>query len=173
MAIFGAWADGYLRIKGIDLSDHVLEMGITVTDIELPDDKHGDNTAIVTTGLEKWGIAVIFVQDFSIGKVDDVLKSAFSIGTTTDIIIGANDESPTPTNPWFRGECNLVQYVIAKGVHGSYLTAMATFSVAGPLYRITSSQTGGARMRPLPFMGIKVPKGSVFAKRPKAYDGRP
>lgn len=171
--MFGVWSAGYLRVRGVELSDHVREMSSNISVMELPDNAHGDAVAKVIKGLEIWQIMAVFLQDFAANKVDFVLSTLPQCGMSpVDIIIGGTGV-PTTTSPWLRGNCILTDYRPLGGAHGSNLETMATFKVAGNLSYVTSLNDGGIRMRPVSHTTRSRPSESPFRVMPLIYNGRP
>ena len=173
MSIFGAWIAGYLEIDGVDLSDHVREMMLETTVIELPDNVHGDNTAKVRAGLESWQIGVTFLQDFAIGSIDATLKPLTAVATPPfNIVIGGKQDNPSETDPWYKGFCIVTSYVPLRGPHGANLEILATFQVAGGLQRITSI-TADQRVLPLDHTSRVRPMPHPSRSRPSVYTSWP
>lgn len=169
MGIFGVWSRGYLSVNGVDLSDHVRESMLELTQIELPDNVHGDNTAKVRAGLESWQIGVTFLQDFGLTEIDATLKPLLAVATPPfNIVIGASQNDPTETSPWYKGFCILTNYGPLRGMHGVNLEAAATFQVAGGMQRITAI-TQDSRVRPLDYTSRKCPMPHSSRERPAIY----
>ena len=139
---FGCWKNGFLKVNGVDLSDHVREMNLEISVAELPADTHSDTATKVVAGLENWQFTVNFLQDFAAGKVDATLRgsglgtaghSPFPIECAADA--GASISS---TNPRYSGLVILSAYKPFGGPHGGNLESACTFKCAGNLARQTS-----------------------------------
>jgi len=137
---FGPIRDGYVEINQVVLSDHVREFSLDTGVEELPDNTHGDNTSIVTAGLEDWTLNVTFLQDFAASEVDATLDSIGGVAHTAfDITVGADaTTSVSSSNPRYSGKAILASYRPLGGPHGSNLEATAVFRPAGNLTRLTS-----------------------------------
>ena len=173
MATFGCWRSGYFQINGVDLSDHVREIGTDLQLAELPANVHGDNTAKVFAGLEIWQIAATFLQDFSADKVDATLSPLRQVATSPFwFVIGAERTDPSSTAPWYKGLCILTKYTPFHGPHGSNMETIATFQVVSTLRRVTDINDD-QRIRPLDSSLRVRPVPHSTRKRPQIYTGWP
>ena len=173
MSVFGIWSDGYFQVNGVDLSDHVRDAVLDLSVTELEDNTHGDNVLKVKAGLEFWQIGVTFLQDFSAGSIDAVLKPLCAVGVSPfNFVIGASNADPSTELPWYKGNCILTRYSPLRGLHGTNLDSIATFQVVGELRRATSI-LDDQRLSPLVSSSRNSPKIYTSRKSPKVYTGWP
>lgn len=134
MAVY-TFVNGHLSVGGVDLSDHVKSMTLD-TGAEVKDKSAmGVNTRSNIAGLNTWGLAVTFNQDFAAGEVDATLSALFGPNLTAALVIRPDAAPQSPTNPEYTGDAVISSYQPIGGSVGDLAVAPVTFVAAGDLTR--------------------------------------
>lgn len=135
MAKHGPFANAYLTVNGVNLSDHVKSLTLN-TGANLNDETAmGDNTVINRASTKTWDLSVEFFQDFAANSVDATLNplvgaAAFPVAMRPD-----STAAMGATNPCWSGLAVLQGYQPLGGAKGDELMAPVSFASAGNLTR--------------------------------------
>ena len=132
-------SDAFVRINGVDLSDHVKGVDFTYEAEALDDTVMGDDTRSNLAGLLNWSCSVTFLQDYAASKVDATL---FSLVGSTGFALRVrpdNSDGPGATNQNINGQCILTSDPPITGSAGDLHEVTANFASAGTL---TQTSTG-------------------------------
>ncbi len=132
-------SDAFVRINGVDLSDHVKGVDFTYEAEALDDTLMGDDTRSNLAGLKNWSCSVTFAQDYDAAKVDATLfdlvgAAAFAVRVRPD-----NSDGPGATNQNLNGQAILGSYPPITGAVGDFHEVTVNFLSAGTL---TQTSTG-------------------------------
>jgi hypothetical protein len=133
------FTDAYVYINGVDLSDHVKQVGLTYEAEIL------DNTVMGTggtrsniPGLKNWGLEVTFLQDYAAANVDATLFPLIGAAAFSITVRPVKGTVVGPTNPNFIGNAVLASYPPLTGGVGALGEATASFKCSGALARNTA-----------------------------------
>jgi hypothetical protein len=127
------FAAPFLSVDGVDLSDRVESLNLTLEAEANDAASGGDATRIMLAGLKSWGLEVNFRQDYAAAKVDATLFAKH--GTVTALIVRPNVGVIGATNPEYTGNGLLTNYTPLAGSIGGVIDAPATWVPAGDVAR--------------------------------------
>ncbi len=130
--------DAFVSIDGLDVSDHVKSVRLTMTRDDIDDTNMGDSTHVHVAGMKEWGLEVDLAQDFAGSSVDSKLWTVYDAGAAVAVIVRADaTAAQSATNPSYTGNAVLLNYPPIGGNVGDLHTTTAQFSAAGDLARNT------------------------------------
>lgn len=138
MAKFGVWKNGYIRVNGVDLSDHASEIRFAESSAEIPSHAMGDDYEFNKPGLFRITCTARFFQDFAAASVDATLNPLWANRSEFGLLLRADSAATSSTNPAYSGLAFIANYSPIGGTHGDNLMAEVTFSPAGNWTRLTS-----------------------------------
>jgi len=140
MAAVGAWTKGWLKLGGVDLTDHTLGFALTQGADEVDLTTFGDATRQFGSGYKNWALAAELDQDFAAAKTHATLQAAYG----TDITVKCRYHSTlavSATNPEFYGTGTLLEYSPLDGTPGERLTVKVSIKGKGTLGASTAATT--------------------------------
>lgn len=135
MASF-AFIDAMVVLNGVDLSDHVTKVKLSITADELENTAMGQQYKSRIAGLKDWSVDVEFNQDFAASKIDATIWPL--LGTTPTIAVRPTSGSIATTNPEYEGPILIKEYTPMDGSVGDLAKVSFTWSGAGDLTRSTT-----------------------------------
>ncbi len=141
MAVF-ALTNAWVRVNGVDLSDHVSEVTVdtTANDVDVTAMGAGGKQRI--TGLRDDKFTMTMFSDFAASKVDATLSALLPTGTTSGSLflveVAANGTAISSTNPKYSGTCILTEYQPIGGKVGDAAMTPLSFPVNGYISRSTT-----------------------------------
>jgi len=129
--------DAHVTINAVDLSDHVKKVTLNYNAAMLDDTVMGDDTKSNMAGLKEWSVDIEFLQDYAAGEVDATLFDLVGAAAFA-IILKANGDTTSATNPKYTGNAVLESYSPMDGTVGDIASTSITLQSAGTLSRATS-----------------------------------
>lgn len=142
MAIVGPLINAWVRVNGVDLSDHTSEVSVTMTAADIDITTMGAGGHQRMAGLRDDKFALTMFSDMSAGKVDATLAPLLpnvSIpgGSLFLVEVAANGTAISATNPKYSGTCILLEYDPIAGKVGDAAMTPVTLPVNGYITRAT------------------------------------
>jgi hypothetical protein len=140
MAVF-VIRNAWVRVNGVDLSDHVSEVEVqaTAADVDVTAMGAGGHQRIL--GIRDDAFNVTFFSDFASAKVDATLWPLFTAGGGAGslflIEVAADGTTISATNPKYSGTCILTEYSPIAGAVGDASMTQVPFPVNGTIARGT------------------------------------
>ena len=106
-------------INGVDLSDHIDSVTLTLTKAEVDVTAMGATAKQRLAGIRDDSISLVMFSDFDAGKVDATLYPLFNSGTTFSVKFSANTTAYSATNPSYSGSAILLTYSPLAGKVGA------------------------------------------------------
>jgi len=75
MAVIGAWTKGFLKLGGVDLTDHTVSFALTQGAEEVDITTFGDDTRQFAAGYKNWSLTAELDQDFAASKTHQTLST--------------------------------------------------------------------------------------------------
>lgn len=138
MAKFGAFINAGLSINGVNLSNRVESVTLTLSKDDLDITAMGDGGHQHVGTLENSKLDVNWWQDFAAANVDATLLPIFQGGTAVPFKLVASGSVASSTNPMYSGNVVLTDYAPIGGKVGDALMAPTTFVVSGSVTQSTS-----------------------------------
>lgn len=138
MAKFGPWLDGYIRVNGVDLSDHCSEITLNIGNESLPNHAMGDVSNYSRAGLRNASLSATFFQDFASSSVEDTLRPLAISGSTFTVVVRPTSDAVGSTNPAYSGSWFISGRTPLGGTHGDNLMDPVTFELASDITVVTS-----------------------------------
>ena len=138
MAKHGVWKSGYIRVNGVDLSDHASEIRFALSAAEVPSHAMGDDYEFNKPGLFRVTCTARFFQDFAAGSVDATIHPLWANRSEFGLLLRADNGAVSATNPSYSGLAFVSNWGPIGGAHGDNLMAEVTFSPAGNWTRLTA-----------------------------------
>jgi len=124
--------DASLTVNGVDLSDHVERVEITLGTNKQPGAAMGDVQDYALPGtLTIDDISVEFYQDYASAKVYATLRAAWEGRTTFDLVAKASSAATSATNPAWTIPAFVSKMPVITGARGDRHMSPATFAVSG------------------------------------------
>ena len=130
--------DVSLVVNGVDLSDHVREVTITMSADDLDATAMGAQSKAHAVGLRDDRMEVTFLQDYATAKVDATLNPLVSSSTPFTIVAKPTSGAVTATNPSYTMSSLLFDYTPIDATVGEISMPKVTFLPA-PGSKITHS----------------------------------
>lgn len=138
MAAIGAWTKGYLKLGGVDLTDHTLGFALTQGAEEIDMTTFGDATRQYGAGYKNWALTAEMDQDFAAASVHATLSTL--LGSTLAVVARWHSTLAVgSTNPNFTGGGVLLEYPPLDGSPGERLTVNISIRGNGTLSASTST----------------------------------
>lgn len=132
--------DAYVRIDGVDLSDHFKSVTINREAEELDATGMGSRAKERRQGLRDDNFELEAYQDFEAQSVDDVLEPLFNSGEPFFVLVRKEkDAALSDSNPEWQGKCVLLSYSpLAAEVGQMSMTTLKIPTYEGTIARHTS-----------------------------------
>lgn len=139
MAIFGPFFNAKFVLNGVDLSDHVasLQADFSVADIDVTAMNAGGAKSR-TGGLSDGSLSVTFRQDFTGGKVDATIWTAFTGKAPVTFSFNPTNAANSVSNPNYSGNVLVTDYKPVSGQVGAGLDVQVQWPVSGAVARTTA-----------------------------------
>ena len=138
MAVIGAWTKGFLKIGGVDLTDHTVGFALSQGAEEVDLTTFGDATRQFGAGYKNWSLTAELDQDFAAGKTHATLSTM--LGSTMSVVCRWHSTLAVgSTNPQFSGGGVLLEYPPLDGSPGERLTVNISIRGNGTLSASTST----------------------------------
>lgn len=137
------WKDAFLKVNGVDLSDHVRSLTLNYPGAPVDATAMGDTSRVRLQGITEWNVDVTFTQDFDSGSVDATLFPLGQQDAAFEIQIKPDNSAASATNPNFHGNAMINNYQIAGGAVGDLAEATCTFLSRGALTRSVAEDSTG------------------------------
>ncbi|MEH1059397.1 radical SAM protein [Micromonospora sp. CPCC 206171] len=131
-----AFTDATVTVNGVDLSDWITQVSISISADELDDTAMGDTYRSRISGLKDWSVTLEFNADFVAGAVDATIWPLF--GTVTTVTVKATSAANSATNPQYSGSVLVSQVNPIGNSVGDKATVSVTWPGAGALSRLTA-----------------------------------
>ena len=125
-------------INGVDLSDHVRQITITMSADNLDATAMGALSKAYAVGLRDDRMEIEFLQDYASGKVDATLNPLVGSSTPFTIVVKPTSASVSSTNPSYTMSALLFDYNPIDATVGEISSPKVTFLPA-PGSKITHS----------------------------------
>jgi hypothetical protein len=102
--------DVSLTVNGVDLSDHVREIKITMSAEDLDATAMGATSKAWAVGLRDDKMEITFLQDYAAGKVDATLSGLVSSSTGFSVVAKPTSSAVSSTNPSYTMTSLLFDY---------------------------------------------------------------
>ena len=130
--------NGAAVINGVNLSDHVSEIALTLSKDQVDVTAMGANAHQRLGGLEDDKLTITFWQDFAASEVDATLYPIWTGGTAVTATVWAAGTTSSSTNPYYAGSVILADYNPIDGKVGDGLSTKVSFLFSGTVTRGTS-----------------------------------
>ena len=138
MAVIGAWTKGFLKLGGVDLTDHTASFAISQGAEEVDITTFGDDTRQFDGGYKNWALVAELDQDFAASKTHATLSTL--LGSTLAVVARWHSTLAVgSTNPNFNGGGVLLEYPPLDGEPGGRLTVNIRIRGNGTLSASTST----------------------------------
>ena len=125
----------FFSINGNVLSDHFTSIDVPV-EVDLQESTaFGGEYRTRMGGLKDWSTSADYNQDYDAGQLDAVLWPL--LGTSVPLIVRADDDPRSASNPEWTGNVILSSYQPIQGSVGDLITGSLTLMGNGPLARAT------------------------------------
>ncbi|MGW6255413.1 hypothetical protein [Streptomyces sp. NPDC055085] len=107
-----------MSINGTDVSDHVVDVTVTMSKNDVDITNFGGGGSEVQAGLKKDMFQMTLQQDFSASSIDQILYPLYNNETEFAIEVRPTQSAVSSTNPKYTGTCVLLDYVPVDGKPG-------------------------------------------------------
>ena len=129
MAKFGVWANGFIQINGVNLSQQCESFELGQNRAGLDFHAHGDDTATKTSGLIDASFTARFFADFASGGSIKTLQPLFDANTIFAIIVKPASGATALGNPQWSGNFQVGRFDPLRGKHGEVLMIECAFNL--------------------------------------------
>jgi hypothetical protein len=119
--------DCNIVINGVDLSDHVASVEISLKRKTVDSTNFSGGGAEAMLGLKSDSFIIELQQDFAASQVNSILLPLYENGTEFTVVVKPHNASVSATNPTFTGTCILPEYQALTGKVGDLSTSKITF----------------------------------------------
>jgi hypothetical protein len=119
--------DCYIEVDGVDFSDHVSSVEVTLSKDEIDTTNFGGSGRERAHGLKDDSFVLNFQQDFAASSVDATLFPLYDDETEFDVVVRATADAQGADNPTYTGTCILLEYQPLAGDVGSLSETSVTF----------------------------------------------
>src|SRR3990167_8522597 len=131
MAKLGVFKDGFIRVNGVDLSNHCTELRFRELSAVIPSHAMSDDYEFAKPGLFNIEASATFLQDFVSGSVDATINPLWANRSEFGLLLRASSAATSATNPAYSGLAFVSSYSPIGGAHGANLMAEVQFQPAG------------------------------------------
>ena len=132
------FTNGYVSLNGVNLSDHVSQIGLDLTFADVDVTAMGAGGKQRLSGLQDNKVTLTMWQDFAAAEVDATLQGWAQGGSILAATILASGTAASSTNPYYSGQCVITDYQPISGKVGDGLSASVTLVVSGTITRGTT-----------------------------------
>jgi hypothetical protein len=126
-------------IDGVDLSDHIRDVGVEMSAAEVPTTAMGAGGVQRLAGIRDDKFTFTAYSDFSAGKIHATINPKFASAGTFEVKVTASGSTIGTANPLFIGYCPALTYSPVSGAVGDAAMTPLSFPCNGT---ITVSATG-------------------------------
>lgn len=137
MAVF-VLKNAWVRIAGIDVTDHITEVEVAMTAEEADFTAMGAGGRQRAQGLRDDSFTFTANSDFAANSIDALIYPIFDAGSTVLVEVAAVGGTISATNPKFSGSCILLEYTPIGGGLGDVAQTPLTLPVNGKITRGTA-----------------------------------
>jgi hypothetical protein len=121
--------NAYITINGVNLSDHIASVTLTVTDDVIETTAFGTSARTRIGGLADNSVALEFHQDYATSSVEATIYPV--IGTTTALVVKPNGATTAADNPSYTFNALVSEWTPLNGAVGELATASVTWPIDG------------------------------------------
>jgi hypothetical protein len=130
--------DAYIKIGGVDLSDHIASVELSQEVEEVETTAFGDSARTRTGGLANNSLSLDFHQDFAAASVDATITPLIGGTASFEVRARSTATAVSATNPKWTGTVLLTEWTPLAGAIGELSTASITWPVSGAVTRGTA-----------------------------------
>lgn len=138
MSKFGVFKNAFIRVNGVDLSNHCTELRFRERSAVIPSHAMSDDYEFAKPGLFNIEASATFLQDFAAGSVDATINPLWANRSEFGLLLRADSAAVSTTNPSYSGLAFIESYSPIGGAHGANLMAEVVFQPAGNWSRLTT-----------------------------------
>ncbi len=138
MAIVGPFLNAWVRVNGVDVSNHVSECSVKLTAADIDTTAMGAGGRQRMQGLRDDAFNLTVFSDFSANSIDATLAPLMTGGSLFLVEVAAAGTTISSTNPKYSGTCILTEYDPIAGKVGDAMMTPVTLPVNGYITRSTT-----------------------------------
>ena len=127
--------DCSIVVNSVDLSDHCVQVEISMTREDVADTAMGATGVSRLPGLRDESFTVTWRSDFAAAKVDATLAPLYTGGTSHTVVVKPTSSAVGATNPTYTGTCYLLDFKPIAGSVGDIADVDTTHVVDGVITR--------------------------------------
>lgn len=128
----------YVRIDGVDLSDHMQQVEVPMTNEDVDVTAMGAGGRQHLAGLRDDHFTFTAFSDFASGKIHQTINPKFVSGGTVEVLVAASGSTLGTSNPGFYGYCPVLTYTPIGGNVGDAAMTPLELPVNGTITVATS-----------------------------------
>lgn len=126
-----------VRIGGIDLSQYVSSVSLSLSANEVPTTNFASGGAVERTGgLKDHSLTISFMQDFAAAAVEATIYPL--LGSTAAFVVNPSATAASSTAPNYTGTVLITEWSPVAGAVGELLTADVTWPITGNVAKATA-----------------------------------